>query len=129
MATASLARRLRSAIDLGLIPPAPYGKRRPLPDYVEVSLLSSAEIGRVHGEFLADPSPTDVITFDHGEILVCPEVAREQGAGYGRSLNEEVLLYGLHGLLHLRGWSDKTPAKRKAMSLAQEKVWRRVKAL
>ena len=129
MATASLARRLRSAIDLGLIPPAPYGKRRPLPDYVEVSLLSAVEIGRVHGEFLDDPSPTDVITFDHGEILVCPEVAREQGASHGRTPNEEVLLYGLHGLLHLRGWSDKTPAKQKAMAAAQEKVWRRVKNL
>ncbi len=129
MATASLARRLRSAIDLGLIPPAPYGKRRPLPDYVEVSLLSAVEIGRVHGEFLDDPSPTDVITFDHGEILVCPEVARVQGAEYGRTLNEEVLLYGIHGLLHLRGWLDKTPARQKAMAAAQEKVWRRVKNL
>ncbi len=127
MATVSLARRLRSSLDL--IPPAPYGRRRPLPEYVEVSLLSAAEIGRVHGEFLGDPSPTDVITFDHGEILVCPEVARDQGREYGRTLAEEVLLYGIHGLLNLRGWSDKTPAKRKEMAAAQEKVWRRVKGL
>lgn len=127
MATASLVRRLRSSLDR--IPPAPYGRPRPLPDHVEVSLLSSAEIGRVHGEFLDDPTPTDVITFDHGEILVCPEVAREQGARYGRTLNEEVLLYGIHGLLHLRGWSDKTSAKQKEMAAAQEKVWRRVRSL
>jgi probable rRNA maturation factor len=127
VATVSLARRLRSSIDL--IPVAPYGKQRPVPAYVEISLLSSEEIGRVHGEFLDDPTPTDVITFDHGEILVCPDVAKEQGAGYGRTLNEEVLLYGIHGLLHLRGWSDKTLAKRREMATAQEKVWRRVRAL
>jgi probable rRNA maturation factor len=123
VATKSLAQRLRSSLELI---PAPRRGGRPLPLFIEISLLSEAESGRVHDEFLADPSPTDVITFDHGEILICPRVAKRQGVAYGRNLNEEVLLYGIHGLLHLRGWDDATPAQYEAMAAAQETIWRRV---
>jgi len=100
-----------------------------LPPAIEISLVSAEAIGQVHAEFLDDPSPTDVITFDHGEILVCPAVAREQGKAYRRTLEEEVLLYGIHGLLHLLGWSDLTPVKRASMAREQERIWRRVLAL
>ncbi|MDE1171913.1 MAG: rRNA maturation RNase YbeY [Verrucomicrobium sp.] len=124
MATKSLALRLRASLEL--IPP-PRRAGRPLPSRIEVNLLSAEESGRIHAEFLDDPAPTDVITFDHGEILICPRVAREQGKAYGRTMEEEVLLYGIHGLLHLRGWDDATPAQYKAMAEAQEEVWKRVK--
>ncbi len=100
-----------------------------LPSAIEISLVSAETIGQVHAEFLDDPSPTDVITFDHGEILVCPAVAREQGQAYRRSVEEEVLLYGIHGLLHLLGWSDLTPVKQASMAREQERIWRRVLAL
>jgi len=117
-----LAQRLRRS--LGFLPPG--GPE--LPSEIEISLVSAETIGQVHADFLDDPSPTDVITFDHGEILVCPAVAREQGKAYRRTLEEEVLLYGIHGLLHLLGWTDKTPLKRAAMAKQQERVWRRVLA-
>lgn len=55
---------------------------------------------------MQDPTPTDVITFDHGEILVCPAVAERQRHAEGLSLEDEVLTYILHGLLHLCGLND-----------------------
>ncbi len=122
---ASLARRLRSSVEF-LPPPLKGGN--PLPVRIEFSLLTLQAIGEVHAQFLDDPEPTDVITFDHGEILICPAVALAQGKAYRRALDEEVLLYGIHGLLHLLGWSDKTPKKQAAMAQEQERVWRRVLA-
>jgi probable rRNA maturation factor len=117
--TRTLARRLRSAARF--LSPG----ENPLPAYVEFSLVSAEAIGEVHAEFLDDPTPTDVITFDHGEILLCPAVARAQGRAHGRSEAEELLLYGIHGLLHIQGWSDLTPKKRAAMHAEQERIWRR----
>mgnify|MGYP000738786712 CR=1 FL=1 len=42
---------------------------------VEITFVDDAEIARVHGEFLDDPTPTDVITFHHGEILISADTA------------------------------------------------------
>jgi len=113
----ALARRIQTSIEF-----LPEGGT-PLPARIEISLVSAAEIGRVHGEFLDDPTPTDVITFDHGEILICPAVAEAQGREHDRTMEEELLLYGIHGLLHLQGWSDLTPRKRAAMHREQERVF------
>jgi len=81
-------------------------------------------IGQVHGAFLGDPSPTDVITFQHGEILICPEVAKEQAPRFASTVEREVLLYGIHGLLHLCGWSDKTTKQQAKMNREQERILR-----
>ena len=79
-------------------------------------------MARVHGDFLGDLSETDVITFPYGEIVVCPAVAREQSPGYGLNVEQEVLLYALHGLLHLAGYDDTTPKLAKEMARAQARL-------
>ena len=73
---------------------------------VEISVVSDAEIARVHEDFLDDPTPTDVITFHHGEILISADTAVRQGAEHGLTLDRELALYLIHGLLHLGGWDD-----------------------
>ena len=83
-------------------------------------------MARVHGSFLGDPAETDVITFPYGEILVCPAVARDQAPGYGLDVEHEVLLYALHGLLHLAGYDDTTAAAAKQMARAQARLFKRV---
>ena len=69
-----------------------------------------------------DPALTDVITFDHGEILVCPLVAKQEATAHGHTFEEEVLFYAIHGLLHLLGWDDKTPVQRKRMHREQSRI-------
>jgi len=81
---------------------------------------------RVHGDFLNDPTETDVITFPYGEIVVCPAVARERAGEFGLAVDQEVLLYALHGLLHLAGYDDTTPGLAKEMARAQEKLLKQV---
>ena len=56
---------------------------------VEVSLIGDEEIARVHSEFLEDPTPTDVITFHHGEILISVDTAEREGPLHENSLEEE----------------------------------------
>ena len=89
-------------------------------------LLDRATMAQVHGDFLGDATVTDVITFPYGEILICPAVAWETAAVNGLSMPEELLLYLLHGVLHLTGYEDKTPAGAQDMAAAQEKLLRKV---
>ena len=64
--------------------------------------------------------PTDVLTFPletdatghtiSGEIVVCVPEARRRARENGIPLEREVLLYALHGMLHLIGYDDRTDA-------------------
>lgn len=93
---------------------------------IEISLVGDEEIARVHGEFMGDPTPTDVITFHHGEILVSPETAERQRGAHGYSLQRELTLYAIHGLLHLAGHEDATAEGAARMKDLQEAILRQV---
>lgn len=115
-----LLRQLKSS--LPLLP-------RPLPEElseIEFVLVDRATMARVHGDFLGDPTETDVITFPYGEILVCPAVAHERSAEFDLQPGQEILLYCLHGLLHLAGYDDTDPKAAKEMVTAQTCLLNRI---
>ncbi len=91
---------------------------------IEITLVSDDEIARVHAEFLDDPTATDVITFHHGEILISADTAAAVAPEHGQSLDEELALYLIHGLLHLAGWEDEAPEEAAAMAQAQANILR-----
>jgi len=111
-----------------------YGGRADL--YVGVVLAADELMVELHGEFLDDPTPTDVITFDLGEpgfptegaLVVAAElyvgveeaqrVATERGVSWGR----ELALYVVHGVLHLCGFDDHTEEDSTAMRGAERDV-------
>src|SRR5688500_19407761 len=77
---------------------------------VEVAIVSDEVISRVHEEFMGIPGATDVITFDHGEIVISAETAEVYAREHGHGVDQELALYIVHGLLHLNGYDDITPA-------------------
>ena len=89
---------------------------------VEISIIDDKQIAKVHGEFMNDPSPTDVITFDYGEILVSAETALSNSEELQVSLENEILLYIIHGMLHLGGYLDGSRADFKEMKSLQEMI-------
>ena len=89
---------------------------------VEISIIDDKQIAKVHGEFMDDPSPTDVITFDYGEILVSAETALSNSEEMQVSLENEILLYIIHGMLHLGGYLDGSNAEFKEMKSLQEMI-------
>jgi probable rRNA maturation factor len=89
---------------------------------IEVSIVSDSKISKVHADFLGDDSPTDVITFHHGEILISADTALRQGLDHHQSMDQELALYLVHGLLHLAGWEDEDPEEQAAMHRLQEKI-------
>jgi probable rRNA maturation factor len=89
---------------------------------LEASILTDAAIGRVHDEFFYDPSPTDVITFPHGEILLGAGTIARQAQEVGHCVNREAALCLIHGLLHLQGYDDMDPKLRTRMHRRQETI-------
>jgi probable rRNA maturation factor len=105
---------------------------------VFIWLISDRRMALLHRQFLGQDGPTDVLTFQHGEIFISVETARrharvfgEEDARRGRrvhggrnSLARELKLYIVHGLLHLHGFGDRTPTEARKMKTAQEKILR-----
>jgi probable rRNA maturation factor len=88
--------------------------------------MTDGELAELHGRFLADPSPTDVITFPSedsfgsvGEICVSVDAALRQPR---RDFSAELALYVVHGWLHLAGHDDMEPAKKRQMRRAEQKA-------
>ena len=91
---------------------------------VDVLLISDRRIAGLHRRFHKIAGPTDVITFQHGEILISTQTAARHAAEFGTSTMREIELYLLHGLLHLHGFNDKTAADRRRMNAVQSKMLR-----
>src|ERR1041384_6007548 len=59
---------------------------------VEAAPVSDKRIAEIHQRFMNDPTPTDVITFQHGEILISVETAKRQARQFGTTLDHELRL-------------------------------------
>ena len=91
---------------------------------INVILVSDKRIAQIHRQFMNEPGPTDVITFQHGEIVVSVETAKRQARQFGTTLEHELRLYVVHGLLHLHGFDDKTASGAAEMKRVQERLVR-----
>jgi probable rRNA maturation factor len=103
---------------------------------VFIWLISDRRMAVLHRQFLGKTGPTDVLTFQPGEIFISAEIARHNARafgeeearrrrrvpGAGNSLMRELKLYIAHGLLHLQGFDDRTPGEVRKMKTAQEKI-------
>lgn len=100
---------------------------------ISLTLVDDRRIGRLHAEWFDDPSPTDVITFPlsepaddslAGDIVVSAETARRRAREFGWAARQELAYYVVHGLLHLTGHDDTSPARRRVMRARERGVMR-----
>jgi probable rRNA maturation factor len=93
--------------------------------------MTDAALAQLHGDFLGDPSPTDVITFEGdesqglaGEICVSVDTACAYARRHRRDFAGELSLYLIHGWLHLAGYDDLAPARKRVMRRAEARAMR-----
>lgn len=87
-----------------------------------VWVISDRRMSRLHLRFLGEIGPTDVLTFQHGEIFISVETAKRHARVFGSSLMRELQLYIVHGLLHLHGFDDHTRSGARRIKREQEKI-------
>ena len=119
---ARLQRSAEAALPLVIQQPGPGECVLTDLDELEISFVDDEVISEVHARFLSDPTATDVITFQHGEIVISVDTAERQAAEHGQDLQRELALYVVHGLLHLNGHRDEDPAEAGKMHSTQEEI-------
>lgn len=81
---------------------------------LSVVFVDKDEITRLNKKFLGHKGPTDVLSFPletnakhiTGEVIVCVPVAVEYAAEAKTEVEGEIMLYVVHGILHLLGYDD-----------------------
>ena len=89
---------------------------------IHVLIVSDRTMAALHKRFCGIAGPTDVLTFQHGEIVISADTAATQARMFRSNVTAEIQLYVLHGLLHLAGFDDVTPSKRRQMDQLQKKL-------
>jgi probable rRNA maturation factor len=96
---------------------------RQLPD-IFVWLISDRRMAGLNQTFMHQAGPTDVLTFQHGEIFISVDTAKRHARSFRNSLENELCLYVVHGLLHLNGFDDQTQTDARNMEKMQERILR-----
>jgi probable rRNA maturation factor len=89
---------------------------------ISVAVVDDATISRLNWRFLRHRGPADVLSFPldrsdglEGEVVVGAQTALRAAPHYGWPPHDELLLYVIHGTLHLVGHDDTTDALRAEM--------------
>jgi probable rRNA maturation factor len=90
---------------------------------ISIAIVDDATIAKLHEQFLDDPEPTDVLSFVleqserslEGEVVASANTAVACAPQYNSTPEDELLLYVIHGTLHLVGYDDTTPGRRAVM--------------
>lgn len=97
---------------------------------LSIALVNEEEMRRLNKQFLGIDDVTDVLSFPldsgrgkvGGEIVVCVPVAIKTAKELGVAVEGEVLLYIVHGLLHLLGYRDKKEKDARLMHKREKEI-------
>ena len=100
---------------------------------VSVAVVDDQTIHELNIQYLNHDYPTDVLSFvleyaeEHleGEIVVSADTAVDLAKDYGWDWQNELLLYVIHGSLHLVGYDDKNPEAKVGMQEAERRHLKR----
>jgi probable rRNA maturation factor len=106
---------------------------------LEVTFVDEATMAELNREWMGEEGPTDVLSFPMdelrpgeegsptedgvlGDVVVCPAVAAVQATKAGHSVEREMGLLLVHGILHLLGYDHATVVEEKEMFALQEEL-------
>jgi probable rRNA maturation factor len=81
----------------------------------------------INKQYLNHDYVTDVLTFDfgknqQGEIIICPHIAAAYAKAHQTSTGNEIILYVIHGILHLAGFDDHKPKDMLQMRIMENEL-------
>jgi probable rRNA maturation factor len=96
---------------------------------ISLAVVDDAAIRPLNRRYLGHDFATDVLSFLfdrddsglEGEIVVSAETARAAAQDFGCPPGDELLLYVVHGMLHLAGYDDQTPRQRAAIQEREDR--------
>jgi probable rRNA maturation factor len=96
---------------------------------ISLAVVDDDTIARLNWQYLRHRGPADVLSFLlddrdglEGEVIVGAETALRAAPRYGWPPHDELLLYVIHGMLHLVGYDDRTPRQQAIMQQREREI-------
>jgi len=98
---------------------------------VDIAVVDSARMAELNRRYLRHAGATDVLSFDLSEpqsaglsvqLIVCGDLAVTEAAARGLRPADELMLYVVHGLLHVMGYEDQSVGGSAGMQARQEEL-------
>jgi len=91
-----------------------------------IVFVAPGRMRSLNKKYLGHDYVTDVLTFDLGgglaEIIICPDLARFNAKVHQTTAEQEIILYVIHGILHLAGYDDHNPRDIRQMRRMENKL-------
>ena len=102
---------------------------------MSIAIVDIERMAKLNEKFRGAKVPTDVLAFPLGgefistenllgEVVISVDKAEEQARERGHSLESELTLLTVHGVLHLLGYTDEDEDKKKIMQAKEKKILR-----
>ncbi len=92
-----------------------------------IVFLDTAAAKKINREFRGKNYATDILSFDGGELVLCPQVLKRQAKEHRHSFNAELGYMLIHGVLHLKGFDhEKSKSAAAKMFKIQDQVFDRL---
>jgi probable rRNA maturation factor len=98
---------------------------------ISIAIVTDQRMHELNRQYLDHDYPTDVLSFllDHdseeksleGQIIASSDYAAREAPSFGWTTDDELLLYIIHGTLHLVGHDDTDPAAKQTIRAAEAK--------
>jgi len=104
---------------------------------LSIALVELAEMIELNSNYRGKKGPTDVLSFPCddpcsvlgpdepvtlGDVVIAPEVAEAQAAEFGHTVEEELNLLLVHGVLHLLGYDHESDADAEVMQARERSL-------
>ena len=95
---------------------------------IQIIFVDDETLRTMHEDYLNDPDYTDVMTFNlgddqiEGEIYISVDRVKENAKIFEVSVEKEICRNIIHGILHLKGYTDKEDTEKTIMKQKEEEL-------
>lgn len=92
---------------------------------IEITFLSDRAIKPINKKYKGANRATDVLSFDLGlcgQVIISSDMALRNSRTFKTSFEEELVLYVIHGILHLFGYDDENRIDKLKMFKKQSSI-------
>ena len=104
---------------------------------MSLAFVSDRMIRSLNRRFLKRNHVTDVLAFDYrekgkqtrrleGEMIISTDTAVRQARKFGTDVKQELVLYIIHGILHLLGYDDHSSKDIKKMRKKEQEIIKKI---
>lgn len=91
-----------------------------------ILLASDQTVQRLNAQHRGRNKPTNVLTFESGDIALALGVVRREAKAQGRRIGHHVAHLVVHGALHLRGHEHDDPGYARRMEMEETRLLHRI---